>query len=209
MESDYRINKMAKKKIAIYGGTFDPIHFGHINLALEICEKKKIDEVWFCPAYKNPLKDYSSINAEHRVSMLKLAIADISHFKLLDIEVYKQEPSYTVNTLHRLVSSEFGLASDQLSLIIGVDAFLHFSEWKEPATIVKLAELIIGTRLTIEPTQLNCVLERWGIPLSSLVTTRILEISSTEIRNRLKSRLYCGHLLHSKVIDYIYQHHLY
>lgn len=198
------------KKIGIFGGTFNPIHFGHINLALEVLEKYHLDEIWFCPSHINPLKLKNVfVTGEHRLEMTRLGIEGISQFKMLDIEVKQSKISYTVETLRRLTSSEFGLSSHQLFFIMGEDAFIRFFEWREPEEVLKLATLIIGTRLMQDPSKLKEVQARAHVSEKSLIATRILEISSTELRERLRQGLYCGHLLPPKVVDYIYEHHLY
>src|SRR5947209_6515465 len=93
--------------IGIFGGTFDPVHNGHINLALEIQEAHQLDEVWFCPAQLSPHKlDQQPIEIAHRLNMLSLAIKNISGFRMLELEAHRPGPSYTIDTLLALIERE-------------------------------------------------------------------------------------------------------
>lgn len=201
------------KKIGIYGGSFDPIHHGHINLAVEMIEAHQLDEVQFCPSFINPNKIRgSAASANQRLDMLNLAIADEPKFRVLDLELCREGPSYTIDTLHELMASQAGRPDpDHFFLIIGDDAAQHFYRWRQPEEIVKLATLLVGRRSLSSACN---DLKGSSAPLieavhKGLTLTRILEISSSEIRKRLAKRQYCGHLVHSKVLDYIRLHHLY
>src|ERR1700741_3811719 len=94
--------------IGIYGGTFDPIHLGHLNLAIDMLEKRNLDEIWFCPAWISPhkLAKEPAAAAHHRLAMLQLAIAGIPQFRILDVEIQRQGPAYTVDTLRELIEQE-------------------------------------------------------------------------------------------------------
>src|SRR5204862_4879143 len=97
---------MGKKIIGIFGGTFDPIHFGHINLALEMKEQHHLDEVWFIPAKVNPFKLEKKLQPMgRRHKMVELGIEDIPGFKVYDVESQRQGPSFTVDTLRQLKSA--------------------------------------------------------------------------------------------------------
>ncbi len=197
-------------KIGIYGGTFDPIHLGHINLALEILEKCGLDEVWFCPAQMSPHKvNTLPAETEHRLKMLELSLDELPSFKILDIEINRPPPSYTIETL--LLLREIPLYNQhEFFLILGDDAIPGFFQWREPEEIIKLAPLLIGSRLPEAP---DVPLE--GSPKvveaikRGLVRTRIMEVSGTDIRDRIQNGLYIGHLVPAKVVDYIYLNALY
>ena len=92
------------KKIGFFGGSFDPIHFGHIRLAIDLMEEHKLGEVLFCPAYCSPFKlDNPPVaNAEHRLNMLQLALKEVPQFKICTLEIERQGPSYTIDTLKKL-----------------------------------------------------------------------------------------------------------
>lgn len=201
-----------QKKIGLFGGTFDPIHYGHLNLAFELMEKKKLDEVWFIPAFLNPLKQHHSITSfEHRSKMVSMAIQGIPQFSLKEIEKELPSPSYTLQTLKALRSQMTFPFSPLFYLFLGEDVLTKWMHWKSPEEILDLASLLIGTR-SVE----NFSLDSIGLSPKireavekGLTKTRLLDISSTEIRKRISSGLFCGHLLPSSVIDYIHQNHLY
>lgn len=176
-------------KVALFGGTFDPIHFGHINLAIEMLEKYHLDKVLFCPAYQNPLKEASSTPQHHRLEMLRLAIAPIPQFEILEWELQQGGLSYTVATLEHL--SDF---YKNLFLIIGGDSAVDFTKWKNWEKIQHLATVLSGPR------------EKGPGGSDHL---RVIEVSSTELRDRIRRGLYCEHLMPKIVLDYISAHQLY
>lgn len=193
-----------KKKIGFFGGTFDPIHFGHINLAVHMLETQ-VDEIFICPASLSPHKESTTpVAKEHRREMVRLAIEPLEpRFKLIDLELDRPGPSYTIDTVQILLQ-EF--KNDSFRLVIGQDVLAGLSRWKDVETLLELAPPLVGAR----PSQLN-VLDPWvkKVIEKGLISTSIMEISSTEIRQRLRQGLFCGHLVPAKVLDYIYANHLY
>jgi len=193
------------RKIGLLGGTFDPIHNGHLNLALEMQEKEHLDEVWFIPAAKNPLKHEEGTAPQHRFQMLKMAIGDIPFFKAVDLELSKTGPSFTIDTLNEL----HALGKNQsFYLILGQDVFSSFYKWKDPAGIVAKATLLIGCRRgdDLHPEGNEEIKQAL---MAGLRQIKLMDISATEIRERLKKNLYIGHLVPGKVVDYIYENSLY
>ncbi len=219
------------KKIGFFGGTFDPIHFGHLNLALEILEKKPLDEIWFCPTKKNPLKqEIKTASILHRKQMINLAIQSIPQFKVVNEKETTAQSAYTIDTLRYLIEQEKKrerkedkVALTQLFLIIGEDILSEFLSWKEPEEIIKLAPLIIGCRhlpqvasekiklseIKLNPVTLSGKDNVLQAMIAGKIKTQLLDISATEIRQRLAQGLYCKHLIPQEVIDYIQLHHLY
>jgi nicotinate-nucleotide adenylyltransferase len=197
-----------QKKIGVYGGTFDPIHLGHINLALEMLEKRGLDEVWFCPAAINPFKQFEeSTPANHRLEMVNRAIASIPQFKVIPNEIEKKTVSYTVDTLRTLTSER---KDCHFFLILGEDAVPGFFRWKEPEEIIRLSTLLVGSRFSQNP--LNFSEENPEIHkaiISGWTQTRLMDIAATDIRSRLKNHLYCVHLLPKEVLDYLTEFGLY
>jgi nicotinate-nucleotide adenylyltransferase len=192
---------MAKKPIiGLFGGTFDPIHFGHLNLALSLLESKKVDHVLFCPANTSPLKkgEPPRVTGKMRRAMVELAIEPIPEFSLLDYELKRDPPSYTIDTVRELIKEKRG----EIRLILGDDALLSLHQWHEVEELLKLAPPLIGTRLKDLSSQFPS-LEK------AVVQIPVMEISSTEIRKRLKEKKYCGHLVPARVLDYIYEKELY
>lgn len=174
-------------KRGLFGGTFDPIHFGHLNLAISLKESAHLDEVWVVPARRSPLKpEEETAPDHHRLEMVKRAFDGIPGFIVSDIELTRPAPSYTIDTLEQI---------GPCALMLGEDAFAHLDRWKEAKKILETVPLLVGCRQG--ENQKNCI----QIPQ--------MEISATDIRQRLKKRLYCGHLVPAKVLDYIYENQLY
>lgn len=201
------------KKIGLYGGTFDPIHFGHLNVAFEMIEKRQLNEIWFCPAFINPHKVHTepSVSPQHRLEMLNLAISDIPFFKANDIEIARQGLSYTYHTIQSLLSEnkKQGL-SDQFSLIIGEDSVQGFFKWFEPEKIVENVSILVASRSqvidfsTLQGSHSICkAIKNGWTPI------RRMDISATEIRQRLKNGLPCNHLVPYKTLCYIFKNQLY
>lgn len=201
------------KHVGIYGGTFDPVHFGHLNMALEILEAHDLDEVWFCPASINPHKvENNSVSGSHRLKMLELALEDYPNFGIIDIEIKRGGPSYMIDTLLELIEGEKHRSYPrEFSLIIGEDSVPGFFRWRRAAEIVKLVPILIGSRSCSiqQPQALEGDPEICAALKKGMTPTRIMEISATEIRERVQNNLYIGYLVPWKVVDYIYTHHLY
>lgn len=199
-------------RIGVYGGTFDPIHFGHLSTAIEMIEYHSLDKVLFCPAKINPHKeDAPTASAYHRYKMLEIALADFPQSEIVINELQRDSPSFTIDTLRELTAEDKkkGLSS-QFFLIIGEDTIPHFFRWHEPKEIIKLAKLLVARRFLSErPLELSLDPEISEALSEGETPTPIMEISATRIRERIRKKQYIGHLVPAKVIDYIYQNHLY
>lgn len=212
-------------KLGIFGGTFNPIHFGHLRAAEEVREKLNLDKVIFMPSGNPPLKTLDLIDASHRYTMARLATASNVNFVVSDIEVRQIEKSYTVNTIQRLYEIYRG---EELFFILGIDAFLDIPNWWQPEVLVSLIDFILVTRPGYKLTDIlksPYILEDRTQKTESMLTTGywmltskkkafVLEttpigISSTEIRRLLKECKSIKYLLPDKVEEYIYQHKLY
>ena len=202
---------MGKRKIGIYGGSFDPIHFGHINLAVQLKEKGGLDEVIFCPTYLSPFKKNSppKEDGKKRLAMVQIIIEEIPGFSVSDCEVNRKKISYTIDTL-RQKKKEYETKNISLNLLIAEDSLPYFHSWKEVLEIIEIAPPIIGGRTGQYKNCLHLFSKEIAEKLNkNFIETKKLDISSTEIKDRLKKGLYCGHLVPAKVLDYIYSHHLY
>ena len=184
--------------VGLIGGTFDPIHFGHIHLGVMMMEAHDLKEVWFIPSVQNPLKKESLTPFQHRYKMVELAIKGIPHFKVLPIESERKPPSYTIDTVLELKKR---YPKEDFHLLLGDDHLDSLSQWKDVNKIFELAPPFIASRNPI-PQDI--------IPLikNGITKIPILEISSTMIRDRLKKKLYCNHLIPEPVLDYIQQNRL-
>lgn len=190
------------KEVGFFGGSFDPIHFGHINLAIEIKEKIKLDKILFCPTSISPfkVKNPPHVSAKDRYEMLKIALKGIKDFEILDLEIAKDEVAYTVDTLNFLKNKH------KLRLILTEEALEKFHLWKDYKQILKIAPPIIGTRVK---NMNEFKKENLFLDSKYFIQTNIFEISSTNVRERLKKRMYVDHLVPKEVLDYIYERGLY
>lgn len=194
------------RKVGFFGGSFDPIHFGHLNLAINILEKKHLDHIFFCPANYSPAKGGNTPIAKNkaRKEMTQLAIEGMSSFSLLDTELNREGPSYTIDTIQLLIKQN---PHTTFHLILGEDALIGLASWKEISLLLQLARPLIGTRKSDPipplPLELQEIVEQGRVPISTM------EISSTQLRLRLKQKKYCGHLVPDKVLSYIEAHEVY
>ena len=164
---------MSKRKIGLYGGSFNPIHVGHIALARAIMNDYGLDEVWFIVSPQNPLKDESSLASDaDRYDLVCRALANEQGMKASDYEFHLSRPSYMWNTLTSLTHD---YPNDEFSLIIGADNWHCFSKW------YNYKEILASYHIIVYP--------RDGYPLDNLppsvtlVNTRLWNISSTQIRS--------------------------
>lgn len=198
------------ERIGIYGGSFNPVHFGHINLAIEMIEKHHLTRVYFCPAALSPFKeDKPPIASHHRLAMVKLAIEGIPSVSLLENELLRPSPSYMVDTLEELfVLDNEKKIKPSYFLILGEDAIPDLHRWHRIYDILSLVPLLIGMRGTASDLTNEDPLIQEAVN-KGLTPTRILEISSSELRIRIEQKKYCQHLMPTKVLDYIYANRLY
>ena len=188
-------------KIGLMGGTFDPVHNGHLITAQAVKEIRGLEKIIFIPAYISPHKTgKSSAGGNHRLSMLRLAIEGIPYFEFSDIELKAKSISYTVKTLE-----EFKRKYDKLEFIIGYDNIINFSSWKMPDKIIELAELVVLRRRTND----RKIEKDKYYKAASFVKTPVIEISSSEVRNRIKEGKPVDFLIPPKVKEYINMFNLY
>ena len=188
-------------KVGIFGGTFDPIHLGHLITAQSVREIRKLEKIIFIPAFISPHKsDAKTSSAEDRLIMIKLAIDGIPFFDYSDMEIKKGGVSFTIDTLKELKNSY-----DELEFIIGYDNIFSFNTWKDPDEIVKLAKIIVLKRKSSHPPQFEDKYYQQAI----FVQTRGIEISATDLRDRVKKGLPINLLVPPKVMEYINNHKLY
>ncbi len=186
--------------IGIFGGTFNPPHIGHLLAAQSVLEQGQLDKIIFVPSYITPHKNNGEeILAHHRLTMTKLAIQENLSFECSDIEIQKQGTSYTYQTLEYF-QQQYPAA--KFFLIIGIDNFITFEQWKFPEKILKMATLLVINR---PPKQ--------TIPITKIPAKHILipdiEISSTTIRSRVKNNLPIRYYVTPKVEEYIIKNLLY
>lgn len=196
------------KKVGLLGGSFDPIHLGHLNLAIELKEKWQLEEVWFIPAQVSPFKKNALPSlASHRLKMVELALKPFSQFFLSDFELQRPSLSYTIETVNYFCQLH---RENRYFWLIGEDHLNSFTKWYQWQEILKQVTLLIGSRFQSPSEEANILPEQ----LQSLLTkgwtrTRLMDISSTDIRMRLIENLPCDHLLPNTVLTYIEQNQLY
>ncbi len=193
------------KGVCIFGGTFDPIHYGHLILANKIKEQLGVDKIIFVPSYFPPHKNagsYSDFN--HRYKMVELAIADNPDFMLSDIEHQQKGVSYSYKTINYF-RDFFSLDKAALFFLIGGDSLVNFHQWKNPYEILDKATVVAVDRKNadysaVEPSILSDV---------KITETPLIEISSTDIRHDIKTGKSVKYQLPDVVIDYIIEQQLY
>ena len=185
------------KNIGILGGTFDPIHIGHLLMAEEVYKQLQFDEIWFIPSYTPPHKADATIAGEHRLKMVELAIQDNDHFRVLDIELTRKEKSYTIHTIQELKQL---YPSNQFYFIIGADMVEYLPNWYKIDELVKMVQFVGVKRPGYERKTIYPIIEA-DVPQ--------IDISSTVLRNRLNNGELPRYWLPEKVRDYIRENRLY
>ena len=196
--------------IGVMGGTFDPIHNGHLIVAEEARTRLNLAAVLFVPAGQPWLKPASPISpAEHRVEMVRLAIADKPYFKLSTMEIERAGPSYTVDTIAELLGQLD--AGGELFLILGWDSLAELPQWHEPSRLIEMCHLVAVPRPGYSPPRLKSL--EHAIPGLSqrvmLMDKPEIDISASAIRDRIARELSIRHLVPEPVNRYIKQHRLY
>ena len=196
--------------IGVLGGTFDPVHLGHLIIAEEVREQLKLDKVLFVPSAHPWLKEKRIITpAEHRVSMLRLALSSNPHFQISMVDVEREGPSYTVDTLSDL-KRQFG-DSVSFFFIMGWDSLRDLHLWKDPARIIQQCRLVaVGRPGSAKPrlSALEAVLP--GISKRLLLLQKpLIGISSSEVRQRVARGLSIKYLVPEVVEGYIREKGLY
>jgi nicotinate-nucleotide adenylyltransferase len=198
--------------IGVLGGTFDPIHMGHLIIAEEVRARLDLAEVLFVPAGQPWLK-LNNANAisppQHRTEMVRLAITDEPAFKLSTMEIERPGPSYTVDTMDEL-GSQIG-ADDKLFFILGWDNLNQLPRWHQPSRLVKLCRLVPVRRVGFATPDLDSLEAAVPGLAKSLVMldTPQIEISASEIRARVARGLSIHQLVPEPVERYIIEHKLY
>jgi len=193
-------------KIGILGGTFDPPHMGHLALARAALATLDLDEVMFLPANRNPLKTRRDVTEpSQRLEMVRLAIAGEPAFSVSDMEITRGGPSYTVDTLSELQM----IRQADFWFIIGADALKTIPDWKSPNRIAKLCRLAVAVRPPMTDHDVAARIPDLFDGRVDLVPIQPVDVSSTEIRERIRAGRPVTGMLDPKVEDYIRRHKLY
>lgn len=130
-------------RIGIYGGTFNPVHYGHLRTAEEVFDKLSLDTILFIPSGRTPFDKPELVKAAHRYEMVKRGIKGNRHFRISDIEIKARGKSFSVDTIKKLKKK---FRNDELYFIMGIDAFLDLPKWKHPEEIIHLACMVVISR---------------------------------------------------------------
>ena len=197
-------------KIGVLGGTFDPIHIGHLKVAEAVTAHLNLGEVIFMPAGQPWLKGDNPISpAEHRLEMLRLALAGKANFRLSPMEIDRPGPTYTVDTMAEL-KRQLG-AGDELFFILGWDNLTQLPKWREPSRLIKLCRLVAVPRVDFPPPDLAAL---DGVipglsPRVILLDEPRIDINASEIRQQVARGRSIAQLVPAAVKKYIKEHNLY
>ncbi len=205
--------------IALYGGSFDPVHIGHLRIAEDIREDYNLSKIVFIPAYHSPLKPGSRASAEDRIKMLQIAIKDNPYFEIDDLEIKRGGKSFTIDTVQYYREK---LKYNPV-FILGTDAFLSLHKWKRPKSLLKITNFLVVGRGRDHFYNVKDYIQEY-FPNVKLTTdkkidvkntkvyffdSRRLDISSTEIRDRIKEKKSIKYLVIPEIEDYIIKNKLY
>jgi len=211
-------------RVGLFGGSFNPIHLGHLRAAEEDREALALDLVYFIPAAAPPHKPHGGLApADHRLQMVRIATRGNRHFMVSEAEIRRSGPSYTIDTIRYFLSTMRG--QPDLHLIMGADQFAELATWREADELVRLCNLAVHTRHAEEgepPAALSLApighfgytpmqdhyMHSSGHTLSFIATT-YLPISATLIRQKLAGGASVRYLVPDDVADYIQRHALY
>jgi nicotinate-nucleotide adenylyltransferase len=204
---------MKNRKIALFGGTFDPIHLGHTTVAADAAEHIGAEKIIFVPAKRSPLKGFFPRAGDiDRLKMIALAIAGNNNFQVSDYELQKPEPSYTLETV-RQFQADYGHETS-IYWLIGADSIEELQLWYGITDLIDECNLSTMFRAGCEPPNFAKFDDIWGSGRieklqKNVIKTSLVDISSTEIRNRLAVGDDVTDMLHPSVADYIRKHNLY
>lgn len=203
--------------IAFFGGSFDPVHLGHLRIAEDVREFFGLEKIVFIPASISPLKSHTNASAEDRLNMLNLSIKDNPYFELSDYEIKKEGKSYTIDTALYFAK----ILPYKPVFILGTDSILTFHKWKNPKELLNIANFIVVGRRKDSYKNVSQYLKK-VFDFSNIYynekiikdgvyffDSRRIDISSTEIRERIKLNKSIKYLVPKEVEDYINQKNLY
>lgn len=210
---------MSIERIGIFGGTFDPVHNGHIQLANRAIQEVELTKLLFVPAANPPHKNEIIASFKHRIAMLELVCKGSKHFLCSSIEAELPKPSYTVDTLTELMTH---YPTAELYFIIGGDAFLDLLTWKSYKKILSMVKIIISPRVGYSNNRLHIFLSSLGYTQSGekwqgkngqkdiiLLSKSPQDSCSSMIRDVIAKKGDATHLLPQKVAAYIQENSLY
>jgi nicotinate-nucleotide adenylyltransferase len=210
-------------RVGLFGGSYNPIHFGHLRAAEEVREMLKLDLIYFVPASSPPHKSEGELApAEHRLQMVRLATKGNRYFMVSDVEIRRAGRSYTIDTAKHFAATMRHQAS--IFILMGSDQFMELETWKECDELVRLCSIAVHTRLRegeMAPRVSLAALNRFGYireqdhyvnpsgQTLSFVQTTFFPVSATQIRQKIQNNESINYLLPGDVVDYLRRHALY
>lgn len=189
-------------KIGIFGGSFNPIHIGHAIIASRIIENSDLDVLWMTVSPQNPLKTNQQMASEfHRLRMTELVTRRLENVETSGFETLLPRPSYTIDTLNALQEK---FPDDEFHLVIGADNWAEWDKWKASEEIVNRFHVLVYPRAGYDVDIPEHLADR-----VRLVDAPLIELSSTEIRQRVANRQSITYLVADSVESYIHDNHLY
>jgi nicotinate-nucleotide adenylyltransferase len=201
--------KQSVSRLGVLGGSFDPVHIAHLLMAETVREALSLDLVLFVPAGVQPLKQARPVTpAEHRVKMLELALRGNHHFGISHVDVDREGPSYTVDTLRQL-REKWGGALD-MWFILGADSLASFPMWRDPQGILSQARLAVVRRpgVSVDMAALEAQIPALGASVD-LIDAPLVEVSATDVRRRVATGQSIRYRVIEAVREYIEAHDLY
>lgn len=199
-----------ERKIGIMGGTFNPIHFGHLLLAENAFEYFQLDDLIFLPTGDPPHKANNQIVDKYRrLEMVQMAVEDNLHFDVSTLEIERKGYSYTVDTLKELVSKK---PENKYYFIIGADSLEQFTQWKDFKTIFKLCKLIVACRENYDIDTIKKIIADYEDKYNAIIhilSMPQIDISSSEIRKRVEESKTIKYMLPKDIEHYIVMNKLY
>ncbi len=201
---------MTQRKVGVLGGTFDPIHLGHLAIVKEIKRKLALEEILFVPAGQPVFKEDRQISAgQHRLEMVILATSETPFFNVSTIELERQGPSYSIDTVNELII-QLGVRTD-LYLIVGFDALRDLPNWKEPTQLLRLCQIVAAKRPGHPEIDMESLESE--VPGVSekimIINVPQVDVSATEIRKRVASGQEIVGIVPEAVANYIERNGLY
>ena len=189
--------------IGLYFGTFDPIHFGHINIANFLVNNDLVEKVWFVVTPQNPVKSSNNlIDFMHRYEMVKIQVKDNNNLLASDIELNLKRPNYTINSL-RYISKTY--PNNSFSLIIGEDNFVNFKKWREYKEIMSYYKIYVYPRKTRLKTDMKLIMSN----NIEMIKAPLIDLTSTNIRNNINDKDCTNQFISDSVYKYITTNNLY
>lgn len=194
-------------RLAVFGGTFDPIHFGHLRIAEEARDRLGFERILFVPNYVSPFKAGQSVTSgEQRAQMVERAIRENPAFSISRWEVEREKPSFTIETI-RAIRSQY--ADYELYFLAGMDAVRDLPKWHEPEELLSLVQFVTATRPGVDIRDvLDALPDDWEKRIMFMEMPG-LDISATDLRRRVAEGRSIRYLLPPAVEDYIHAHGLY